>query len=515
MGRPVPPLPSAAAPVLVVLLDSAECELLERWADDGTLPHLAALRRRARAWRVANRVDLLPESLWPELTTGRSVARTGHHNAMGVLRTGSSTVTAVPWQELDRLDHFWIWADRAGKRAVVLDIAEAGLNSESGAWQVQGFAVHNHFGPPRESPREPLSGIVERIGRASDRKCQDYGPSHAAREELLDDLLDGLRRKTELALELLGAAPWDLFCVSLSQAHCVAHELWHLHDEDDPRHDPAAPARLRTGIRSVYEALDRSLGRILATVGEGTTVLVLATHGMTRLGGAQDMLPELLEGLGLGVGGRGRMRWAARLPMWAKRLGRRLFNQAFLDRHRVGFYTRISGFHGAAVLPLMNYRTGAVRLNLVGREPEGRIQPGGEADEVMRRIVEAASELVDERTGRPILMRATRAHEAFGEGYHADLPDLFLEFRQDLGPIDAARSERLGRLVRPRLTHRTGDHTSHSRLWIAGPRTLPGERGGEPVECDLLDLAPTILHLSGVEPPPVMDGRSLLDQLFR
>jgi len=245
------------------------------------------------------------------------------------------------------------------------------------------------------------------------------------------------------------------------------------------------------------------------TVAENATVLVLATHGMTRLGGASDMLPELLEGLGLGVGGRGRMAWAARLPRWAKRFGRRVLSQDLLDRHRLGFYTRISGFHGAAVLSLMNYRTGALRLNLAGREPEGRIQPGEEEESVIRRIVEAVSELRDERTGEPILLRATRVGEALGEERHPDLPDLFLEFRQDLGPIDAARSPRLGRLVRPRLTHRTGDHTPHSRLWIAGPGAPREGAGGGASTCDLLDLAPTVLRLCGVDPPPIMDGSSL------
>jgi hypothetical protein len=86
--------------------------------------------------------------------------------------------------------------------------------------------VHNHFGPPRESPTEPLSEIVRRVGRASDRRCESYGPSHAGRELLVDHLLAGLERKTTLALELMGARDWDLFCWTLTQCHCVGHELW-------------------------------------------------------------------------------------------------------------------------------------------------------------------------------------------------------------------------------------------------------------------------------------------------
>jgi bisphosphoglycerate-independent phosphoglycerate mutase (AlkP superfamily) len=54
-------------------------------------------------------------------------------------------------------------------------------------------------------------------------------------------------------------------------------------------------------------------------------------------------------------------------------------------------------------------------------------------------------------------------------------------------------------------------------LWIRRPTdatTLDGgESSGEPapalIECDLLDIAPTVLALGGVQPPPVMDGHPL------
>jgi hypothetical protein len=110
--------------VLVVFLDAAETSLLESWSEEGLLRALAAFRHRARAFRPVNRLDFLPESLWPELATGRSVARTGSYSAMVRLRTGSSAIEPVPWRELDRGAYFWAWADRAGKRAVLLDMIE-------------------------------------------------------------------------------------------------------------------------------------------------------------------------------------------------------------------------------------------------------------------------------------------------------------------------------------------------------------------------------------------------------
>jgi predicted AlkP superfamily phosphohydrolase/phosphomutase len=181
-------------------------------------------------------------------------------------------------------------------------------------------------------------------------------------------------------------------------------------------------------------------------------------------------------------------------------------SQRLLDRYRVGYFTRVSAFRGAQAIAVVNSRIGAVRLNLVGREPDGRVRPGAEAESVLARIEEAAAELREERTGEPVLLAATRASEAFGADAHPDLPDLFLELRADLGRIRAVRSARLGRLHCPRLTYRTGDHTPNARLWIAGPGidAVDRLRGA-----DLLDVSATVLELCGVEPRSDLDGRAL------
>ena len=48
-------------------------------------------------------------------------------------------------------------------------------------------------------------------------------------------------------------------------------------------------------------AIDAEIGRILARVGDDTTVIVLAGHGMLHKRGAQFLLPEVLARLGVSV----------------------------------------------------------------------------------------------------------------------------------------------------------------------------------------------------------------------
>ncbi|MGI8607034.1 MAG: hypothetical protein ACR2L0_07775, partial [Gaiellaceae bacterium] len=158
-----------------------------------------------------------------------------------------------------------------------------------------------------------------------------------------------------------------------------------------------------------------------------------------------------------------------------------------------------------------NNRVGAIRLNLRGREPQGCIEPGPEADSVLAELRTALLELEDPASGQRVVDRVVTAEEAFGADRHPDVPDLMVVFRTDLGTIESCRSRRVGVLT-ARLdspdTPRTGDHTVESRLWAIGPGV---PRGGElPAGANVLDIAPTVLELLDVPVPDSLDGRPLL-----
>jgi predicted AlkP superfamily phosphohydrolase/phosphomutase len=99
-------------------------------------------------------------------------------------------------------------------------------------------------------------------------------------------------------------------------------------------------------------------------------------------------------------------------------------------------------------------------------------------------------------TGERIVAEVVRTAEVFGPDRHADLPDLLVVFRRDLGELRAAVGPRIGTveraLQRPDLA-RTGDHTDAAALWCAGPASgaVPA---GEPSH---LDIAPAILAMLG------------------
>ena len=101
------------------------------------------------------------------------------------------------------------------------------------------------------------------------------------------------------------------------------------------------------------------------------------------------------------------------------------------------------------------------------------MQPGAEADALLEDLRAEFLALEDPATGERIVKHVLTADEAFGPDHSVDLPDLMVAFRDDLGPIEECRSERLGHLRVPLGRDpnlpRTGDHTVQSRLWAVGP----------------------------------------------
>ena len=60
-----------------------------------------------------------------------------------------------------------------------------------------------------------------------------------------------------------------------------------------------------------------------------------------------------------------------------------------------------------------NNMTGAIRINLKGREPEGVVEPGAEYEALRREIADALTVLENPETGRPAVQWVARVEELY------------------------------------------------------------------------------------------------------
>ena len=504
---------SAPTRLLVLGLDAADPALLLQWAGEGGLPHLARLLARGRSGPSRSLTGFFVGSTWPSLYTGVNPARHGFHY-LRQLDLGTYRFFRPADRGMVRWPPFWRALGDAGLRMAILDVPLAPLDPSIRGLQVVEWGGHDLAFGCRAAPAEaeallarhgayPFQGVCDRVERTA--------TGYAA---FVEALVRGVARKTELTADVLRAGGWDLVMQVFTESHCVGHQCWHLHDPSHPAHDPALAAGLGDPIRAVYRALDQAVGRLLDQVPEATVMLVVG-HGMGPWHGAHFLLPEILTRLGvmtpLASPPEGPLRRAlragwGRLPEPVRRLARSLRAR----RPRPGStsppglgvdVTRSRCFpqpNGLAV--------SGVRLNLAGREPNGPVTPGAEAERLLSDLEGALAEIVDERTGRPAIRRVLRTASLYTGEHLAQLPDLLVEWSDEVatgstllaggrGAAVRLRSRQIGVVEGRNDYGRTGEHRPDGLVVLAGPGIAPGRLAAP---ASVLDIAPTIGHLLGV-----------------
>jgi predicted AlkP superfamily phosphohydrolase/phosphomutase len=338
--------------------------------------------------------------------------------------------------------------------------------------------------------------------------------------------------RAELTSHFLAKGGWDLFMQVFTESHCAGHLVWHLHDPTHPAHDPGLAARLGDPLRQVYAAIDKGLGQILETAGD-VPVIVFGAHGMSYWYGAQFVLKDILFRLGAsepiagpaprgftGQAARAIRQWVPQSVRDAMRPRRRLpprieelppLPQLDVDPHRSKCFVVPNG-----------HLTGAIRLNLAGREPHGVLHPGAEADEFCRALARDLLEIVDERTGRPVIRRVTRTSDAFQGEFMGSLPDLLVDW-DDEAPTGSSHhaggaaatvrlhSPGIGSLEGTNQYHRTGDHRIGGIFVAAGRGIRPGTLLRT---ISTLDIAPTLAAMLG-ESLTGVDGEVIREVVVR
>jgi predicted AlkP superfamily phosphohydrolase/phosphomutase len=155
-----------------------------------------------------------------------------------------------------------------------------------------------------------------------------------------------------------------------------------------------------------------------------------------------------------------------------------------------------------------NDACGGIRLNVVGREPTGRVQPGAEYDRLCQDLERCLMALTNTATGEPVVRRVLRTADLY-QGPRLDyLPDLIVEWTRD-APVASLSSPTLGRIDGLSLTPRTGDH-KRDGLWMATGSSVRAGYYADPVS--VMDFGPTIAATLGVDLEGV-DGKPIAAML--
>ncbi len=488
--------------ILFITVDAADKDLIETWSGEGFLPTFRALRERAAWGPTANPTGLFVGAIWPSFWTGLSPARHGRY-CFSQLRTG--TYDHYDVTPLDtRGEAFWDRLSAAGRRVAVLDVPKTRLSQGLNGIQIVDWGTHDPDLAFQTWPESLAGEVASLVGPHPVSSCDRYlQHGSGGLPGLAEALVRGVETRARLAEHLLLKGGWDLFLANFAESHCAGHQFWAVHDPSSPRHDPEAARALGDPLRDVYVSIDAAIGRLLARATEDTAVFVLASHGMGPHYDGTFLLEEMLRRLALpakppaprrALAGAAESVWRI-LPLSVQKLLQPLRGRV---KRSLGGAVRHPEL---ADLPCFvtpnNDVYGGIRVNLAGREPQGRIQPGPPFEAFCESLTRDLLTFVNLDSGRPLVRRVLRTADLYRGERLADLPDLMVEWDRE-SPIATIYSPKTGVIRGVFGGIRTGDHKPEGMLFAFGPGIPPGQLPG-PVSIE--QFAPTIAARLGVELP--------------
>lgn len=257
----------------------------------------------------------------------------------------------------------------------------------------------------------------------------------------------------------------------------IQHMFFRYLDKAHPALKAGRPAMSEKVIEELYVKMDGLVGRVRQTLGARDALFVMSDHGFKSFRYGVNVNSWLLKNgyLALRDGRAGSGEW---------------FKDVDWDRTR------------AYALGL-----GGLYLNLKGREAKGVVSAGGEARALKDELMARLAGLKDDRNGAVAINRAYDRDAIYAGPYRENAPDLILGYNEGY----RASWESVTGIVDDRV------FTDNVKAWSGDhcidPACVPGVLFSSlklRPEPSIMDVAPTVLELFGVEAPKHMDGRSLL-----
>jgi predicted AlkP superfamily phosphohydrolase/phosphomutase len=394
---------------------------------------------------------------------------------------------------------FWRDAAAAGRRVVAIDMPSVYAPEPINGIDINGWSNADLLAPPSSYPPDVLPWAERTFGRAQlGSEASTIQPR--ALKRLRDALIRCTGQTCELALSLMQRESWDLFLVNFTATHRGGHKLW---GRDD--------------LRDVYAACDAAVGRLVERASP-STALVFSVHGMGPNTSRVHALPQMLEQVLAGRAPTGvrRASVVSRLrrlvPSGLRSTVKSMLPRRMRDGLTVFWRMREVDVHTARVFPLVADLQGYIRLNVRGREAGGMVDRGLEYDQLCEAIADGLRTFVDADTGEPLVADIARSDSVYdGAPGCVHLPDLIV--RWAASPSSAHRqitSPRYGTIawVTPGTAPdgRPGNHRAEGFAIAAGTAIAADatiQRG------HIVDLAPTVFDLLGLEPRPEWTGTPL------
>lgn len=506
--------------VVIVGLDGATFDLIEPWVEQERLPTFKKLMEGGAWGRLKTTVPPLTPCAWSSFMTGKNP---GKHGQFSFYKLNESYGLDINWGEYRTEETIWGILSREGKRCCVINVPLTYPPHKVNGYMVSGFttpSLDSNFTYPGKLKRELLKAIPEfRISEDS-----RYSERRQDKKRFAQDIAELAETQEKVACYLIEKEDWDFFMITFMAPDHIQHFYWKYMDKSHPDYEP--DEEFKDKILEIYIQIDSILNRLIQRLSQDTILVLMSDHGFgtfikdvnvnqwlkdkgylklrrspaTELKGLLRFLsitPESVIKIALKMG-MGRL--AALGQSGAAGLPKRILDSIGytwkdMDWNRTKAYS--FGFYGE------------IFINLKGRDPQGSVGPDEYAE--LREEIIADLRMIKVPDSGERLVDEVWTKEELYWGKKTDLfPDISFRMRDYSYAPSGMLAFPSGKIFSPPKTLKSGEHRGHG-IFLAYGKDV--KKGYKVDNADIIDLAPTILELMGMDIPPDMDGKVLREVL--
>ncbi len=495
--------------VMIVGLDGLSPILVNKWIDK--MPNLRRLSREGVHGTLTSIVPPASVPAWQCFATGKNPAKIG---LWGFATIGKDR-RLVHGRTTSGIGCIWDIFSRQGYSVGVLNVPGTYPPYPLNGFMVSGFPVPP--GKPWAFPKALMKRLNEAVGGYEIdvplTKPSDMRGGGAAYLAQVDRLHSKSVRSAKRLIEWFRP---DLFMMTLQGVDMVEHDFW--------RYMRKPESEFSRVIENWYVRLDEAVGELRKYADADTCFLVLSDHGSLPVS-TSFHINEYLRTLGLltlrGGGKKVRRKGSnytrvreaimKNLPPEVIRavynrmpdfIAHRLTASAKIERILTQLIDNIDWQQTSV------FSTGGVQANLYLNPTRGTGENVIEAEnrDLLKQLSQGLSNLRHPTTGEGLRTVFHHKEETFPGPFQGEAPDLCVEFFVGDEKVHVNPTLGSGKLW-SFAPHLSAEHVREGYWAMAGPKVQHDLN----LDASILDLAPTLMKLSGIDPPVDLDGR-VIDQ---
>jgi predicted AlkP superfamily phosphohydrolase/phosphomutase len=316
-------------------------------------------------------------------------------------------------------------------------------------------------------------------GIAEDTKALTSGVFND--DEYLDQARAVFKDQKRIFLHELARFHAGLFFYYFSSIDQNSHMFWRAIDPESPGYSAQLAEKYGHVIETYYREMDTLLGQALQHADADTTVLVVSDHGFAPF------------------------RRSFNLNTWLVKNGYLVLNQGAQPGPDANIFADTDWSKTRAYGLGLN----ALYLNVRGREKEGVVNPGADAEALEEEIAGKLEAERDPRNQEQAITRVDRASIAYSGQESSQAPDLIVGYNRG---FRVGWSSVLGgipvQVFEDNHDPWSGDHCID---YTKVPGVVLSNRKIEAAHPALTDIAPTVLADFGIQRPPSMQGHNIFE----